>query len=1100
MLISNNQPDVARFADLHLFNHSDDQYAQQLKIVEIIRHPLHTFRARYHDIALMRLEHKVKVPPSFVRYYGEKTNPVVRHYQNPNWTTGSLYGDVGLLTLKDPIVFSPNFYPACIWDRPKLEQTKYEVSGRGLLELNIIESFEDTPLEESAVLNRTISLLGVIDVHNGSDCSLPEQAMSVFANGLADEHLCFGTEQFLVPGTCQQAYGGPIQREYQPGRRILMCLYALNLFGRDCGFDCHLRYYSFGSSGAVAPASGRPAYLREFAHIGAIGWSQPDGTVRWDCGGSLIWENFLLTAAHCASDTNNEPPDVVRFGDLNLFNDTDDQFAQQYKIAEIIRHPEHRFSAKYHDIALFKLQKNVTLNETVAPACLWSDDEIRFRTLEAAGWGATGFGQSQTPLLLKVSLKPVGRDQCDRLYRVGDRGLRDGLQDYQLCAGDVEMDTCPGDSGGPLQVKLLHNAKMTPFVLAVTSFGSACGQSNPGVYTKVASYIPWIRSVISKHVENAQEVKFEPYACALRYVHLREYEPDIIAFKGKEESLDFRGVHVMNEDSPSTVVIGWDKASDATAHDPNCHGVLIDEDSVITLAQCTALNGKPPTHIIALEYVRRGIAWIIKHPEYKVSSSYNNIAIVKLEKPFFFESKLFLPACPWYFPQIPTGEFEVTGRGRFDLNVIPLYDSQEINTDSTISSLILRSSELHATNCSLSKEHQARLEQGLSNEHICFGHGNFLVPETCDQKFGGAIQRNLFRLSKYFKYVYALNLLGRDCGFGEPAVGVRLGSYIEWMSKILLPSRRHAAEPVQFYNTDLELDDHCKRSDASYGMCVVIDRCPRVRYDLDVQRRVTFCGNGTIVCCPFHNVLNNTQATRTELDECKTRYKTLHTKGIYEQFLEKPIEERFPHVIMIAWQTSDGSFDFCIGTLVARSMALSSADCLSRIDTNQTVVKLGWEKTAPTLWVKEVILHPQYEESTLRNDIGIVKIKGTVDPSTGKLPACIWQNQTHTPFHLRQFMLSDLQYLNSYPKYNKDCEVYGHYGNRSLEPTQLCADLEQSDYRIDSGEPSFWQQQQLSDGESVVHYLVGIVSYVFPGMTVQTRVESYVDWIASHLG
>uniref|UniRef100_A0A182MYX5 Peptidase S1 domain-containing protein n=1 Tax=Anopheles dirus TaxID=7168 RepID=A0A182MYX5_9DIPT len=894
VFISNKLPDVARFADLHLFNQSDDQYAQQLKIVEIIRHPEHSFRARYHDIALMRLEHKVQVPPSYVRYYGDRTNAVIRRYKNPLWTTGSLYGDVGLLILKDAIEFSRTFYPACIWDRPELEESKFEVSGQGLLELNMMgqrESGNET-LEESA-----------------SSADLPG-----------------------LPNPAQ----GSLHEALKPNERETLD-------------DCHLRYYSFGNSGAVAPASGRPAYLREFAHIGAIGWTQPDGSVRWSCGGSLIWENFLLTAAHCAADMNNEPPDVVRFGDLNLFNDTDDQFAQQYKIAEIIRHPGHRFSAKYLDIALIKLNGSVMLNETVAPACLWNDDEIRFGTLEAAGWGATGFGQSQTPLLLKVSLKPVGRDECDRFYRLGDRGLRDGLQDYQLCAGDVEMDTCPGDSGGPLQVKLLHNAKMTPFVVAVTSFGSACGQSNPGVYTKVAGYIPWIRSVISKNAENVE-----------------------------------------------------------------------------------------------------------------------------------------------------AGEFDVTGRGRFDLNVIPLYDSQEIQSDSRISPLILRSSEQRAVNCSLPKEHKTLLPNGLADEHLCFGYGSFLVPGACEQMLGGAIQRNLFRLSKYFNHVYALNLLGRDCGFGESAVGVRLGSYIEWMSKILLPTRRHAAEPVQFYNTDLELNDHCKRTDASYGMCVVLDRCPRVRYDLDVQRQVTFCGNGTIVCCPFHNVLNSTKLTGTELDECEARYKSLHTKGIYEQFLEEPIEERFPHVVMIAWQKSDGSFDFCIGTLITRSTALSSADCLSRISTNQTVVKLGWEKTAPTLWVKEVILHPRYEESTLRNDIGIVKINGIVDPSTGKLPACIWQNQTHTPFHMRQFVLSELQYLNSYPKYNKDCEVYGHYGNRSLEPTQLCADLELSDYPIESGEPAFWQKQ-FADGGSVVHYLVGIVSYVFPGMTVQTRVESYVDWISSQL-
>lgn len=48
---------------------------------------------------------------------------------------------------------------------------------------------------------------------------------------------------------------------------------------------------------------------------------------------------------------------MVRFSDLNIYNPTDDEFSQEIKIVEIIRHPEHRFSAHYHDIALMRLEK-----------------------------------------------------------------------------------------------------------------------------------------------------------------------------------------------------------------------------------------------------------------------------------------------------------------------------------------------------------------------------------------------------------------------------------------------------------------------------------------------------------------------------------------------------------------------------------------------------------------------------------------------------------------------------------------------------------------------------------------------------------------------
>jgi secreted trypsin-like serine protease len=100
-------------------------------------------------------------------------------------------------------------------------------------------------------------------------------------------------------------------------------------------------------------------------------------------------------------------------------------------------------------------------------------------------------------VLTKATVKVVPNEECKQHYPKNWK-LKYGLIDTQLCANDPVMDTCRGDSGGPLEIKLYAKFKLIPFVVGITSFGSRCGKNIPGVYTRVSSYIPWIESVVNE--------------------------------------------------------------------------------------------------------------------------------------------------------------------------------------------------------------------------------------------------------------------------------------------------------------------------------------------------------------------------------------------------------------------------------------------------------------------------------------------------------------------------------------------------------------------------------------------------------------------------
>ncbi|CAD6994370.1 unnamed protein product [Ceratitis capitata] len=242
---------------------------------------------------------------------------------------------------------------------------------------------------------------------------------------------------------------------------------------------------------------GQVANEAEYPHMAALGWTQPDGDIKWNCGGTLISEQYVLTAGHCIT-SGDKPPDIVRLGVTNL-NEENSTNLQDINISIIILHPKYESFTYYHDIALAKLARKVNITAKVQPACLWQLPDINLPTLVATGWGRTEFRGPRSNALQKVQLNMINQDLCEKLYRK-ERRLPKGISDEQFCVGHLTggKDTCQGDSGGPLHAEL-PEMKCVKFVVGVTSFGKFCAKPKaPGVYIKIYPYLEWIEGIAFK--------------------------------------------------------------------------------------------------------------------------------------------------------------------------------------------------------------------------------------------------------------------------------------------------------------------------------------------------------------------------------------------------------------------------------------------------------------------------------------------------------------------------------------------------------------------------------------------------------------------------